>query len=398
MEQSHWSVLIDLLIDIHVNVKPLNAREVMGYVAFCALETNGTTLPVGIVSSYLKTRNGCKCFREGISRNGMYYTLLCKSIELAQARETLVNGSSMNPRHVGHNRSYLKDCTNPIAGFPSPFSGYDPKSSTEYDEQCMKSHCARIEKELITLCARITTAALKKKESGPDELLGVGKKKRELLEEFLDDVKIIAGKGCSGIYCLNFLQLAGYFGFLPTKLLASSTINTQTSGGYKFILSLYPGITPKDAQKYFKESIAVIQKIFGSSFTFAIAENMLCELYRDRNGTNRKKDVTFFFNHRSNQWGGLQNFFRIKENSGLNMNLEMLGVPRSKNCRGGCMQIMSWANGIASGQGSMKWTHIPSSKNVHDTISFKSELRISKEIASFYTIIHPSINGKRKRS
>lgn len=372
----------------------------MGYIAFCALETNGTTLPVGIISGFLKTKKGCRFFHKSICKDGMYFTLLCRSIIIAKSRQTSVHGSSVNPRHVGHNRSYYKNSTNLVAGIPEHFGGYDPTISNDDEDQFMKSHCAQIEKKMISLCARTTASSLKKKEDTEvteQQDVDQGRKKKDLLNEFLDEVKDIAGKGCSGMYSLNFLQLAGYFGFVPIKILATSTVENKVSGGYKYIESLYPGISPKKAQQFFTESVQIIQDIFGKSFTFAFAENMLCELYRDRNGTNPKKDVTFFFDHRSNQWSGLQNFFRLKVNSGLSMNLEMLGVPQSKNAREGSIKLMSWTNGLTSQKGPMKWMHLSSDNSIQSTIGYKSELSVSKEICTYYTMVH-SLSGKRKRT
>ena len=333
----------------------------------------------------------------------MYYTLLCGSIRLSKSRHTSTYGSSVNPRHVGHNRSYYENGRNPIAGVSENFGGYDPTRNRPDEDQAMKAHCARIEKDLISLCANTTNSFLNKNQESEVSTVNqdVGKdkkKKNDFLNEFIDEIKKIAGKGCSGMYSLNFIQLAGYFGFVPIKILATSTVENKGSGGYKYIELLYPGISPSEAQRYFKESIEKIQEIFGkSSFTFAMAENMLCELYRDRHGTNNKKDVTFFFDHRNNKWGGLQNFFRLKVNSGMSMNLEMLGISVSNKTRDkGSIKLMSWVNGLTSQKCLMKWIHPSSDDNIQSTISYISELFLSPDISPYYTMVH-SLNGKRKR-
>ena len=402
--QSHWSALIDILLDVHVNVKNLNAREVMGFIAFCALETNGTSLPVGILCSFLKSKKGCRALNKFISNNGMYYTLLSQSVRLSKSRHTSIYGSSVNPRHVGHNRSYNEDGRNPIAGVPENFGGYDPTSKQPNEDKAMKAHCARIEKDLINLCANTTNSFLNKNQESEgttaNEDAGKDKKKKnDSLNVFLDEIKKIAGKGCSAMYSLNFVQLAGYFGFVPIKILATSTVENKGSGGYKFIELLYGGLSLTDAQRYFKESVEMIQGIFGkSSFTFAIAENMLCELYRDREGKNKKKDVTFFFDHRNNKWGGLQNFFRLKVNSGMSMNLEMLGISVSNKTREkGCIKLMSWINGLTAQKCLMKWIHSSTDDKIQSTIGYKSELFLSPSISRYYTMLH-SPNGKRKRT
>ncbi len=390
--QSHWSCLIDLLFDVNINVKRLNAREVIGYVAFCSFETNGTTLPVGILTGYLCTGKRRRAFKDSIISDGMYYTLLCNSIRRAKARHTTVYGSSVNPRHVGHNRSYCVNSTNPVAGDSQFSSGFDPDSSSDELKQKIKARCAQIEKRLIDLCARTTRTVLNTNKSATSGTEENGKKEKNHLKEFLAQIQVIAGKGCSGMYCLNFMQLAGYFGFVPIKILSTSTVETKVSGGFKFIEMLYPGISPGTAQKYFIESTLKLQKLFGSAMTFAFSENLLCELYRDRNGSNPKKDVTFFFDHRSNEWNGLQNFFRLKIDSSFKMDLEMLGVPNTKTVEDGHIKLLSWIKGLTSNDGMMNWIH----RN-DGIINYKSELVATDEVAKFYSIRPPPQIQKRTK-
>jgi len=274
----------------------LNARQVIGLIAFCSIESNGTVLPAGIISRHLKSSRSRRFFKSRINDDGMYFTLINDAISLAKKRQTSVYGSSVIPRHTGHNRSYSSSGRIPVAGCPSFLNGFDPETCSENDKRIMRKHCATIERLLVHLCRETNRKIVFPDESSPED---ESKKVTpyDSLAEFLKEVQKIAGKGCSDIFSLNFVQLAGYLGFIPIKMLGVSTINNKTAGGYKFINMLYPNIDTETAQEYFKKSTQIIQKLFGSSMTFAFAENLLCELYRDRNGSNHKKDVTSFFPH-----------------------------------------------------------------------------------------------------
>lgn len=120
----YWLCLVDLLIDISINVKQLTAKEVMGFVLFCALETNRTLLSVGILSNRLKTKQTRENFKDNVEGVGMYYTLLRYSIKGSIGKMTNNNyGASTGSRHGSHNQTFFfkKDasvkCSN-IVGAP----------------------------------------------------------------------------------------------------------------------------------------------------------------------------------------------------------------------------------------------------------------------------------------
>ena len=101
---SYWSSLVDLLLDISINVKELTAKEVMGFVLFCALETNGTVLPVGIITGMLKSAAEKQAvFKKCIEKVGMYYTLLRYAVTGAINGRTNNYGASIRSRHVHNN-------------------------------------------------------------------------------------------------------------------------------------------------------------------------------------------------------------------------------------------------------------------------------------------------------
>ena len=375
----------------------LNAKQVMGFIAFCSLEVNGTFLPTGIVSSHLRSKGSISYFKELVQSDGMYFTMLWSAMELGDKRHTPIYGSSCLPRHVGHNRSHSAGSVNTPAGFTAKSkknlfkNGYHPTKCNESECDRLILHCSLVEKKLLDLCKDATHCVLRRsaKESGNMES-DIGS-----LKGFLGEVQKIAGKGCSHIYSMDFFQLAGYLGFIPIKLLSTSSIRSYSAGGYKLIKSLYPGISIGDAQEYFEDSVERIQNLFGPSMTYPYAENLVCELHRDRNGESKniKKDVTYFLPHRRNQFNGLQNFFRLAIKSGTQMDLEFLGVPpNTKSVTPGCTKLMCWKNGLTCSSGLMSWLHEELKENgnecTHQTsIKFDSVLIINDKIKQFYAHI-----------
>ena len=91
----------------------------MGYILFCAIECNGTFLPVGIISARMKNEKSRKIFGERISKHGMYYTLLTDSNTLAADRRTHVFSASFGNCHLSHNRTVF-DRKDKARGNPNP--------------------------------------------------------------------------------------------------------------------------------------------------------------------------------------------------------------------------------------------------------------------------------------
>ena len=361
-KMSFWSIIVDLLIDIAVNVKTnLSATDVMGYVLFCSLECNGTVLPVGIISRRMRTSSTRLLFKTMIESDGMYYTLLRDSIEQSADRRSNIYGSSKGPRHMGHNRSFFdkpdsKGCPNP-AGIPffSAVPCYaDTRENTSNHEwkyadeaqrrasfKSLRIHCKKLEKSFLELCKE-SFGDLSEPKKAPKKKKSNSKKNipetncstaATRMSKFLKRIASMAGSGCGHIFSLNFIQLSACFGFLPTHLMTYSSVANVKSGGYKLIMLLYKDsgikINPDKAQSLFESVVHHLRRIFTHNVSYNYVENMLCELWRGRPGkTVSKKDYFFFLPHRSNIMGGLQNFFRFQYESGSSMLLEILPIPR----------------------------------------------------------------------
>jgi hypothetical protein len=417
-KMSYWSSLVDLLLDISINVKQLTAKEVMGFILFCALETNGTILPVGIISERLKTPEKRERFKNHIIKVGMYYTLLRYAVKGAIHRRTNNYGASTGSRHTHHNRTFFfKENSSVkvsnIAGAPNDctldviYEDYDYDTSNHVFKFAPKSednmydlfmHCEKVEEAAVHLCKKSRNGlfpkkkATKKNESSPQSIE---------MENLLKAVKEMAGPGVGHIFALNFVQLASCFGFLPPSIMNYSSVASPSSGGYKLIRDLYKKtesvtITPKSAQMLFEGTVSYLRNIFGHAISYPFVENMLCELRRDQ--SDRKvavRDYYYFHSHRDNCFHGLQNLVKFSYESGRTMSMELLPLLQSKSIAedkddyvGKVMTLFQWNGGSLSGsasQSEIKWKS-RSGKNGDPKID--SVMVVSKSLASCFTVLN----------
>ena len=427
-KMSYWSSLVDLLLDISINVKQLTAKEVMGFVLFCALETNGTILPVGIISERLKTPQTRERFKKNINKVGMYYTLLRYAVKGAIHRRTNNYGASTGSRHTHHNRTFFfKDnssvkCSN-IAGAPNDctldviYEDYNyntsnhafvfaPKSEDNMYDLFM--HCERVEEEAVDLCKKSRNGFFsekkaskkkKKKQNATDFVNDELSPESIEMENLLEAVKKMAGPGVGHIFALNFVQLASCFGFLPPSIMNYSSVASIGSGGYKLIQKLYEKtrsekITPASAQRLFEGTVSHLRNIFGHAISYPFVENMLCELWRDRSVKKvAVRDYYYFHSHRDNCFHGLQNLVKFKYESGRTMSMELLPLLQSKSIAedkddyvGKVMTLFQWNGGSLSGsaaQSEIKWKS-KSGKNGDPMID--SLMVVSKSLAGCFTV------------
>ena len=432
-KMSFWSIIIDLLLDIAVNVKPdLSAEDVMGYIIFCSLECNGTVLPVGLITTRMKDSKSRATFKKLIECDGMYYTLLRDSIELAADRRTNAYGCSGGNRHQGHNRTFFdkpgksRPCPNP-AGIPvfnvmpSYANDNDGTSNHRWDYadpiakkksyKSLKVHCKRLEASFLMLCKEGWTSlspkkSPTKKRKRKDSTTAKSTPASEEMTAFLSAVQKLGGNGCGHIFSLNFIQLSSCFGFLPTNLMTYSSVQNVNSGGYQLIKQLYEGsgieINPLKAQSLFESTIKHLRKIFTHNVSYPYVENMLCELWREYGGkTVTKRDYFFFLPHRENAMNGLQNFSRFQYESGSTMSLEMLPISMPSMDTASALknpvtqekvQLIKWEKKrMNSKDGVVTWEQPRICNGVHESAIF----RVDKD---FGTSFYRCREEKRKES
>jgi hypothetical protein len=126
-----------------------------------------------------------------------------------------------------------------------------------------------------------------------------------------------AGPGVAHIFTLNFMQVASMFGFFPLEIITWACVDCKTSGAYKAINALYKqhkgdvgtaDLSISEAEKHFTNVVTWISSNVSYNFTASVAENVLCELNREK-GTidtsedwapSNKSDVLYLYKHRNN--------------------------------------------------------------------------------------------------
>jgi hypothetical protein len=169
-----------------------------------------------------------------------------------------------------------------------------------------------------------------------------------ILVQFFEEVKVAAGKGVGHIFALNFCQVASLFGFMPMDMVTWASVSSKASGAYKAIALLYKkgGNDPKgsdlsesDAQKHFDTAVSWIGGHVSYTFTHCLAENILCELHREKcldvdapgYEESPKKDVLYMYRHRN---GVLHPLYRWKNDVRGRVILQVLMITKNGTVEG----------------------------------------------------------------
>jgi hypothetical protein len=321
------------------NVITMTSLNLMGFVCFAGLETNGTFLLSGIIDDALMCHNPkYSTFANEVNRYGIYAALIFGGCRKNKDTGTgTCYGSSKLPRHQYHNRGTKAA---PIAGNES--LAYNDGDQAAKD--AISEHCNKVTKAMVSLCDQLRRECYNIRMRA-----GSQTKIEPLLKKFFEDVQRIAGKGVGHIYALNFCQVAALFGFLPMEMVTWAAVDSKSSGAYNAINLFYqknmiadsnsPDLREDEAQKHFDEAVSWISGKVSYNFTPALAENILCELQREKceetdspdYKESPKKDVLYMYKHRNSV---LHPLYRWKTDVRGRVTLQVLAVSLSGNIEG----------------------------------------------------------------
>lgn len=307
----YWSPVRYLADALHArNIIEMTPKHLMGYICFASLETNGTFLLSGIIDDILahSDPNGTAFMRD-FEKYGLYAALIFAAQEKNKGTGTgTVYGSSKNPRHQHHNRGSCERF--PVAGGKGLLS-FDEKGKDD-----IANRCASVVSRLLEICRtsfQEVNDVVSRRRRG--DINGVA-------HSIYESVMTTAGPGVAHIFTLNFMQVASMFGFFPLEIITWACVGSKTSGAYKAINALYKqhqntinggevgnaDLSLSEAEKYFTNVVTWISSNVSYNFTPSVAENMLCELNREK-GTidpseewapSNKSDVLYLYKHRNN--------------------------------------------------------------------------------------------------
>ena len=303
----HWSPVKYLVDVLHARkIIHMHRDDVMGFICFAALETNGTFLLSAIVDEVLSsTTPSATLFMKEVDTHGLYAALIfAAQRKNEEAGSGSGYASSQKPRF-----QYNKRGTNnkfPIAG------GIGIHSFRDADKEKISERCMNIVASLADECYKLHSS-----------VGDVGMKDRTgsidvIARMFYTRIHEIGGPGVGHDEALNFIELTSIFGFLPFDIINWACAGGKTSSAYKAInhfhkMSLSSQGTPcgdlteELADKYFKIAVKYVSSTVNWNFSPAMAENILSLVHmKECNSMSPPPcDILYVYSHRKNSMNHL---------------------------------------------------------------------------------------------
>lgn len=377
--KSYWSLLVDLVFQVHVQVTKLTAYNVLQFIMFASIETNGLQLVAGIVETICTNIN---IYTSKVLEQGIYKTFSDIAKYIAQKRNISGNvyTASTNNRFTHNNSCPLEcSCTNGIHTQSNRGCCIN-KETTRIYNCCRRLHNTVYniggQRDQYSSSLQSTSFSLSYNNTSSSSTSSTSsrRKKRKsrstnkaqfeleydekdqkmdiLMSTFMNDIQ--KRKGIAHVVSCSFVQAASFFGFIPVECMSYSSIGSATSGGFKFLQhclqtsSPNTTLTPEYAQKIFVDAKHKLDTLYNTYIPLCLLENLLCELWRSRNnGFSPKKDVYCLSNTRNS----MQNLFRFRFHSSKKISIEIqpsmpeckfLSLPKSTGKRLTKKEICRW--------------------------------------------------------
>ena len=364
IKQCHYSIVIHVFIDFHINLMEMSIRETLDFICFVAIQCNGTSVIAEIhrviMSDLLK-------YRDKYLDSPTMFSFLCSMF------------TELWPEING-----IGSCTDPRYTYSAG------SSSTNWSQH---------QDDLLTLCSRFFSDCdvVKTRAS-------LVKACASVMNEFLnakDPNNKKKYKGVKAMGATQFIHLAATLGLVPLFCYTHAELLDDELGPARVIRTglgkskkEYP---IKMSNSFFAELVCDLQSIWGAAMTPALIENTLCELSRcykktvskRKNANNEEnpppldiilnKDIMVdgdkndvcYFDHRRNR---VQNFFMVSAADGLRPDLVM-----KKSSQWGEINIkanMSLTNwtGNKDDNGHMKWSDNGSQRTLDSLLILSKDL------------------------
>ena len=335
------------MFQIHVQITQLSYEDVLQYVYFATIDTNGTQLLTGIVSRMcLKP----EIAERHIKDNGIYLTLCLGAETIARKRGTtsMFTTASNNNRHqpsgppMRCNCNWKGDCRRePTCKINLEMNRIHKCIEDLWDSLGQKSKRRHNRKRTPFQPHSSTTNANNDKNDWNTTVL---KYNSCTYSETTDNVDIICEgfmrnvmkgrKGIGHVSACSLFQVLSLLGLIPAQYVQWSSIASPCSGGYKYINEYIrlqygdksPKITPIGCQHMMWDAKNVIESVYnGKIVPLSLLENMLCEMNREnstlsRNGESFKNDVYYYL---EDTRAHPQNWFKLSHYSNTKVILEM---------------------------------------------------------------------------
>ena len=354
----YWSPVKYLVDVLHAKkVITMTRDNLMGFICFAALETNGTFLLSAIIDELLSDDPDETVFMEEFKKYGLYAALIFagqrknKNVASGQAY-----GSSNKCRLRYHNRGTCDRF--PIAGGKGLLS-FEDDMKEKISQRCM--HIVQsLGDECYRLHSTVKDIAAKNRKGCADSTA----------RYFHSRVQELGGPGVSHGYALNFIHLASMFGLLPYDIVNWACVNHKSSGAYKAINAFYKkslvcdsrseamDLTEEVADKHFKAAVKYIGSNVNWNFSAALAENVLCVLNMEmeiaelgwEESQPKKPDILYFYEHRDH---AMHHMYRWKLDTPAKAQLQVLLISENNEVYGSYNLLEVTRDG--SKEGSSVW-------------------------------------------
>ena len=246
--QGHYSIVLHIYIDLHVNLLNLTVGDTLDYISFFAFQCNGTSV---LAEIHRVIMSDLPLYRDKVLLFGdSFFEFL---YDMAKQLFPNVKG-------VG-------SCTDPRC----TYSGGSNKTNWTDKQDLLLELCRSFYTDPNTIK---TKAAMREKCTWVINELKNGKD---------PETKKLLYCGVGTMGAIHFVQISAALGLIPLHCMTFAELIDNNLGPPRFLrLALQKGKEFKieDCNGYFKELHKDIVKIWGILITMALLENLLCELSR----------------------------------------------------------------------------------------------------------------------
>ena len=268
MYQGHLSIVKDIHLDFHANLKPMTVGMTLAFLCFFCFVCNGTTVLAEI--------------HRGVSEDTKYWRKVLDKVD----GDMWVFFKFANKKFIPGKK--IGSCS-------------DFRYKYHIQDNNWMEWNTRVE-DLFRLCQ-----TFKDLQSGPKKM--TESKLRNLCHNFIHHIKTkkhpttkeVYYKGAGHLGAVQFLQLAGMLGLVPLYCATYAEVDNGAkrgpSGWIKRAINENPDTNLEEGEKvekkipipevFFKMQNDIV-KIWGSLITLALLENLLCECYRSFKRTCNK--------------------------------------------------------------------------------------------------------------
>ena len=312
LKQCHYSIVLHVFIDFHVNLIAMDVGDTLDYISFFAIQCNGTT---ALAEIHRVVMADLDTYRDECRESDSMFQFLCnvfkklwpdtKGVGSCTDNRYTYSGGSCNTNWSEHRQDFLDLC-----------SRFYETAATVKSQATMTTVTASIVKDLLH-------------------------------DKDKDNSKKYKGIGAMG--AIQFVHIAACLGLIPMYCYTYAELIDANLGPAMFIkaalLKKQNDLSLPECNKFFKGIVSDLQVIWGHHVTPALIENILCELSRSYKCTLKKmklgqndakplvdgmlnenlmvdgnKNDICFFDHKRNR---IQNFFLISVNDPLRPELIM---------------------------------------------------------------------------